>query len=56
MENRNQAKPGSNEKGVASSERRYWIAVNIAWVLYCVLMLLCMYLVYGSDFWKEFFK
>ncbi len=46
----------SPDKDRANSDRTYWFAVNIAWVVFVIQMLLCMYLRFGPDFWKEFFK
>ncbi len=48
--------PSSHEKGGANSDHTYWLAVNIVWVVFTIQMLLYMYLVYGPDFWMEFFK
>ena len=48
--------PNSQEKDVANSDRTYWFAVNIAWVVFFMQMLLYMYLVFGPNFWMEFLK
>ncbi len=46
----------NQEKGAANLGRAYWFSVNIAWVVLVIQMLLCTYLVFGPNFWKEFFK
>ncbi len=46
----------SQEQNVASSDRTYWVVVRIACVLFCVQLLLYMYLVYGPGFWRKFFE
>lgn len=47
--------PNSHEKAVVRSDRTYWLAVGIACLVFCIQMLLCMYLLFGPNFWLEFF-
>ncbi len=45
--------PGGPEKDTADSDHTYWLVVYIVWVVFCAKMLLCLYLAYGPDFWRE---
>ena len=38
------------------AEKPYWRVVNLVWLLFAFMMLLAMCLLFGPDFWREFFK
>ena len=46
----------SVQKGATKEDRTYWVAVHIAFVFFAFQLLLCMYLLLGPGFWREFLK